>query len=65
MQLANDYLQWEGIWQYCFYFYREASYYTKKDKIDSAKTYTRYADSAMDKYKTQMRYAVQADEKAV
>lgn len=25
---------------------REAAYYTKKGKIDSAKTYTRYADSA-------------------
>ena len=41
---------------------REAAYYTKIGKLDNAKTYTRYAESAMVKYKTQMRYASQTDE---
>lgn len=36
---------------------REAAYYTKIGKLDNAKTYTCYAESAMDKYKTQVKYA--------
>lgn len=43
---------------------REASYYTRKGDTDRAKDYTRRADRAMDSYKTQMRYAANADDKA-
>ena len=42
----------------------EAAYYTKKGNLDRAQSYTRYANRAMDNYKTQLRYAGQADEKA-
>lgn len=38
----------------------EATYYTKRGDIDRAKTQTRYAEDAMDKYETQLRYATQA-----
>lgn len=43
---------------------REAAYYTRKGDTDRAKDYNRRADRAMDDYKTQMRYAANADEKA-
>ena len=43
---------------------REAAYYTRKGEIERAKDYTRRADRAMDNYKTQMRYAANADDKA-
>lgn len=43
---------------------REVAYYTRKGDADRAKDYTRRANSAMDDYKTQMRYAANADEKA-
>lgn len=43
---------------------REAAYYTRKCDADRAKDYTRRANSAMDDYKTQMRYAANADDKA-
>ena len=43
---------------------REASYYTRKDDTDRAQDYTRRATHAMDSYKTQMRYAANADDKA-
>lgn len=43
---------------------REAAYYTRKGDADRAKDYNRRADRAMDDYKTQMRYAANADEKA-
>lgn len=43
---------------------REAAYYTRKGDSDRAKDYNRRADRAMDDYKTQMRYAANADEKA-
>lgn len=43
---------------------REAAYYTQKGDTDRAKDYNRRADRAMDDYKTQMRYAANADEKA-
>lgn len=43
---------------------REAAYYTRKGDVDRATSYTRRANSAMDDYKTQMRYASNADDKA-
>lgn len=43
---------------------REAAYYTRKGDADRAKDYNRKADRAMDDYKTQMRYAANADDKA-
>ncbi len=43
---------------------REAAYYTKKGDWDRAKSNSRYAESALDSYKIQLRYARQADEKA-
>ena len=43
---------------------REAAYYTRKGDADRAKDYNRRADRAMDDYKTQMRYAANADDKA-
>lgn len=43
---------------------REAAYYTRKGDTDRAKDYNLRADRAMDDYKTQMRYAANADEKA-
>ncbi len=43
---------------------REAAYYTKKGNTDRAKDYQRRASRAMDSYKTQMRYAANADDKA-
>lgn len=43
---------------------REAAYYNRKGDTDRAKDYNRRADRAMDDYKTQMRYAANADEKA-
>lgn len=45
-------------------FQREAAYYTRKGDADRAKDYNRCADRAMDDYKTQMRYAANADNKA-
>lgn len=44
---------------------REAAYYTRKGDTNRAKDYNRRADRAMDDYKTQMRYAKNADETAV
>lgn len=43
---------------------REAAYYNRKGDVDRAKDYTRRAKSAMYGYKTQMRYAANADDKA-
>ncbi len=43
---------------------REAAYYTRKGDADRTKDYTRRANNAMDDYKTQMRYAAGADDKA-
>lgn len=43
---------------------REVAYYTRKGDADRAKDYTRRANSAMDDYKTQMRCAANADDKA-
>lgn len=43
---------------------REAAYYTRKGKTDRAKYYQRKALQAMDCYRTQMRYAARADDKA-
>ncbi len=43
---------------------REATYYTKKGNTDRANDYQRRASRAMDSYKTQMRYAANADDKA-
>lgn len=43
---------------------RDASYYTKRGKTDRAKDYQRKALRAMDNYRTQMRYAANADDKA-
>lgn len=43
---------------------REASYHTKKGKTDQAKSYQRKATRAMADYKTQLRYAANADIKA-
>lgn len=54
--------------QYCLKkaegYQREAAYHTRKGDADRAKDYNRRADRAMDDYKTQMRYAANADEKA-
>ena len=44
---------------------REAAYYTRKGDADRAKDYNCRADWAMDDYKTQMRYADNADDKAM
>lgn len=43
---------------------RDAAYYTRKGDTARAKDYNCRADRAMDDYKTQMRYAANADEKA-
>lgn len=43
---------------------REAAYYTKKGDVDRVKDYTCRAERAMEDYKTQMRYAANADDKA-
>lgn len=43
---------------------REAAYYTRKGDADRAKDYTHRVNSAMDDYKTQMRYAANADDQA-
>lgn len=43
---------------------REAAYYTRKGDADRAKDYGRRAERALDNYKTQMKYAADADEKA-
>lgn len=43
---------------------RDASYYTKRGKTDRAKDYQRKASRAMDGYRTQMRYAANAEDKA-
>lgn len=43
---------------------REASYYSKRGNTDRAKDYQRRASRAMDDYRTQMRYAANADDKA-
>lgn len=43
---------------------REAAYYTRKGDTARAKDYNSRADRAMNDYKTQMRYAADADEKA-
>ncbi len=43
---------------------RDAAYYTKKGKTDTAKCYQRKAKRAMDNYKTQFRYASNANQKA-
>lgn len=43
---------------------RDAAYYTKKGKTDTAKSYQRKASRAMDDYKTRLRYAANADDKA-
>lgn len=43
---------------------RNASYYTKRGNTDRAKSYQRKASRAMEDYKTQMRYAANADDKA-
>ncbi len=43
---------------------REAAYYTGKGNTNRAKDYQRRASRAMDDYKTQMRYAANADDKA-
>ncbi len=43
---------------------REAAYYTRKGDTGRAKDYNRRTDRAMDDYKTQMRYAADADDKA-
>lgn len=43
----------------------EAAYCTRKGDIDRAKDYNRRADRAMDDYKMQIRYAANADDKAV
>lgn len=42
----------------------EAAYYAKKGDLSRARTYSRYAEDAMDDYNTQLRYAAQADDKA-
>lgn len=43
---------------------RDAAYYTRKGDAGRARDYNRRADRAMDDYKTQMRYADNADDKA-
>lgn len=43
---------------------REAAYYTRKGDADRARDYSRRAERAMDDYKTQMKYAADADDKA-
>lgn len=43
---------------------REAAYYTKKGDVSRAKDYQRRASRAMDDYRTQMRYAANASDKA-
>lgn len=43
---------------------RDAAYYTKRENTDRAKDYQRKASRAMDDYKTQMRYAANADDRA-
>ncbi len=43
---------------------REAAYYTRKGDSDRSKDYNRRADRTMDEYKTQIRHAADADDKA-
>lgn len=43
---------------------REVAYYTRHNKPDRARDYTRKVEDAMDRYRTQMRYAANADERA-
>lgn len=43
---------------------REAAYYTRQGDSDRARDYGRRAERAMDDYRTQMRYAANADDKA-
>ena len=43
---------------------REAAYYTRKGKTSRAKGYQKKAAKAMDDYKTQLRYAANAEDKA-
>ncbi len=43
---------------------RNVSYYNKRGNTDRAKDYQRRASRAMDDYKTHMRYAAKADDKA-
>lgn len=43
---------------------REAAYYTKKGKTNRAKDFVRKASRAMEDYRTQMRYAANADDRA-
>lgn len=42
----------------------EAAYYTKKGNLDSARRYANYADDAVYKYRSKLKYASQMDEKA-
>ena len=43
---------------------RDAAYYTRKGDASRARDYNRKAERAMDNYKTQMRYASNAEERA-
>lgn len=43
---------------------REAAYHTKRGKTDRAKNSQRKASRAMEDYRTHMRYAVNADDRA-
>lgn len=43
---------------------KEAAYYTRNGTTDRASDYQRRASRAMDDYRTQMRYAANADDKA-
>lgn len=43
---------------------RDAAYHTKKGNTDRAKDFQRKASRAMEDYRTQMRYAANADDKA-
>ena len=43
---------------------REAAYYSRRGDADRASYYTRQAGNALDNYKTQMRYASDADSRA-
>lgn len=43
---------------------RDAAYYTKKGKADTAKSYQRKAKRAIGSYRTQLKYALKADDKA-
>lgn len=43
---------------------KDAAYYTRNGKTDRATDYQRRASRAMDDFRTQMRYAANADDKA-